>query len=36
MEKEKNFFESSVAERHKKDRDFGRMMKNYNKGRIEH
>ena len=34
MEKEKNFFESSAKERHKKDKDFGRMMKNYHKGRV--
>jgi ribosome biogenesis GTPase / thiamine phosphate phosphatase len=31
MEKEKNYFESSVADRRKKDRDFGKMLKNYNK-----
>ena len=31
MEKEKAHFESSVAERRKKDKDFGKMLKNYNK-----
>lgn len=29
MEKEKAYFESSVAERRKKDKDFGKMVKNY-------
>jgi len=32
MEKEKNHFESSVIERRKKDKDFGKMLKNYKKG----
>jgi len=31
MEKEKIHFESSVLERRKKDKDFGKMVKNYNK-----
>jgi len=31
MEKEKTHFESSVVERRKKDKDFGKMMKNYKK-----
>lgn len=31
MEKEKTHFESSVAERRKKDKDFGKMVKNYKK-----
>ena len=31
MEKEKAYFESSVAERRKKDKDFGRMVKKYKK-----
>lgn len=31
MEKEKEFFESSVLERRKKERDFGKMLKNYKK-----
>jgi ribosome biogenesis GTPase len=31
MEKEKQYFESSVAERRKRDKDFGKMMKNYKK-----
>lgn len=29
MEKEKAYFESSVAQRRKKDKDFGKMIKNY-------
>lgn len=33
MEREKAFFESSVAERRKKDKDFGKMLKNYKKQR---
>jgi len=33
MEREKAHFESSVAERRKKDKVFGKMMKNYKKGR---
>lgn len=31
MEREKDFFESSVAERRKKDKSFGKMLKNYKK-----
>lgn len=31
LEKEKKHFESSVAERRKKDKDFGKMLKNYKK-----
>jgi ribosome biogenesis GTPase len=31
MEKEKSHFESSVVERRKKDKDFGKMVKNYKK-----
>lgn len=31
MEREKALFESTVAERRKKDRDFGKMIKNYKK-----
>jgi len=31
MEREKSHFESSAAERRQKDRDFGKMMKNYKK-----
>jgi ribosome biogenesis GTPase len=31
MEREKVHFESSVAERRKKDKDFGKMLKNYKK-----
>ena len=31
MEKEKSYFESSQAERRKKDKDFGKMLKNYKK-----
>lgn len=31
MQKEKEFFESSAAERRKKDKDFGRFIKNYKK-----
>jgi ribosome biogenesis GTPase len=31
MEREKAHFESSVAERRKKDKDFGKMVKNYKK-----
>jgi len=33
MEREKGHFESTVAERRKKDKDFGKMIKNYKKGR---
>ncbi|MCK9617019.1 MAG: ribosome small subunit-dependent GTPase A [Lentimicrobiaceae bacterium] len=31
MEREKAYFESTVAERQKKDKDFGKMLKNYKK-----
>ena len=31
MEREKAYFESSVADRRKKDKDFGKMLKNYKK-----
>ena len=31
MEREKTHFESTVAERHKKDKEFGRFLKNYKK-----
>jgi ribosome biogenesis GTPase len=31
MEKEKKHFESSLAERRKKDKEFGKMLKNYKK-----
>jgi len=33
MEKEKTHFESSVVERRKKDKDFGKMVKNFKKDR---
>jgi len=33
MNKEKDFFESSTAERRKRDKDFGKMLKNYKKGK---
>lgn len=32
MEREKSHFESTVAEKRKKDKEFGKMMKNYKKG----
>lgn len=32
MEREKEHFELTVAEKRKKDKDFGKMMKNYKKG----
>lgn len=32
MEKERNYFESTIAERRKKDRAFGKMVKNHKKG----
>ena len=32
MVREKDHFESTVAEKRKKDKDFGKMMKNYKKG----
>lgn len=35
MQKERSHFESSAAERRKKDKTFGKMMKNYKKGRHE-
>jgi len=31
MEREKAHFESTVAERRKKDKEFGKIMKNYKK-----
>lgn len=31
MEKEKEYFESSVEERRKKDKEFGKFLKNYKK-----
>jgi ribosome biogenesis GTPase len=31
MEKERMHFESSAAERRKRDREFGKLMKNYKK-----
>ena len=31
MEREKTYFESTVAERRKKDTKFGKMLKNYKK-----
>jgi ribosome biogenesis GTPase len=33
MEKEKAHFESTIAEKRKKDREFGKIMKNYQKDR---
>ena len=33
MEREKEYFESTVAEKRKKDKDFGKMIKNYKKGK---
>ena len=33
MEKERAYFESTVAERRKKDKEFGKMLKNYKKDR---
>jgi len=33
MDREKEHFESTVAERRKKDKDFGKMLKNYKKGK---
>ncbi len=33
MEREKEHFESTVAEKRKKDKDFGKMIKNYKKGK---
>jgi ribosome biogenesis GTPase len=32
MESEKSHFESTIAEKRKKDKDFGKMVKNYKKG----
>jgi ribosome biogenesis GTPase len=32
MENEKSHFESTIAEKRKKDKDFGKMVKNYKKG----
>lgn len=34
IEKEKKYFESSLAEKRKKDKDFGKMVKNYKKNVI--
>jgi len=31
MEREKTHFESTFTEKRKKDKDFGKMIKNYNK-----
>lgn len=31
MEREKAYFESTIVEKHKKDKDFGKMVKNYKK-----
>ncbi len=36
MNKEKEFFESSTAERRKRDKDFGKMLKNYKKGKTDY
>ncbi len=36
MEKEKAYFESTVEERRKKDKDFGKMLKNYKKDTKSH
>jgi ribosome biogenesis GTPase len=33
MNREKDFFESSVAERRKRDKNFGKMLKDYKKGK---
>lgn len=33
MNKEKDFFETSVAERRKRDKNFGKMLKDYKKGK---
>jgi len=33
MDREKEHFESTVAEKRKKDKDFGKMVKNYKKGK---
>ena len=33
MEREKIHFESSIVEKEKKDKDFGKMLKNYKKDR---
>jgi ribosome biogenesis GTPase len=33
MERENQFFESSIAERRKKDKEFGKMVKNFKKNR---
>jgi len=35
MKKEKDFFEYSVAERRKRDKDFGKMLKNYKKRKMD-
>ncbi|HEY1113750.1 MAG TPA: ribosome small subunit-dependent GTPase A [Chitinophagaceae bacterium] len=36
MEREKTHFEATAAERRQKDRQFGKMMKNYKKGQKKH
>ena len=36
MNKEKEFFESSAAERRKKDKEFGKIQKNYNKNKTNY
>jgi len=33
MEREKDHFESTLAEKRQKDRDFGKMVKNYKKSK---
>lgn len=33
LEREKSHFESTVAEKRKKDKEFGKMLKNYKKGK---
>jgi ribosome biogenesis GTPase / thiamine phosphate phosphatase len=35
MEKEKAHFESTLAERRRKDKEFGKIMKNYKKGKFK-
>ena len=35
LEKEKEHYESTEAERKKKDKDFGKMLKNYKKGKYK-
>lgn len=36
LEKEKTHFESTVQEKRKKDKDFGKMLKNYKKGKNQY